>query len=390
MKKKKSMIILLTIVGISVATFSGYTYLNQINVISDFIIAELGDELNQEVSYYASGNINNMYFDSSKVDTNKISTYTAYLVSKDKKIPITVNVTDTTPPTADVISDLSFLTYTEVNANQLVENIFDESKVIATFLNGEVTKVYTDGGEYNEQLILTDEGNNTSILEAVISIIPDTEKPVIRGVKNKTLYVNESIDYLLGISATDDRDGDLTDELIVDDSNVNLSKEGVYIVMFNVTDVSGNTAKKKMKITVKKDIAPVISGTKDKTIFLNESVDFLSGVSATDDRDGNITDKLIVDKSKVNTSKAGKYPVTYKITDSSGNKTELTVSLTIKVKNTPSTTNAKTSDKTITSTKNENTSSNNSSNGFQFFDVEPSGTFTNGDVEPNGVHVGNW
>lgn len=27
---------------------------------------------------------------------------------------------------------------------------------------------------------------------------------------------------------------------------------------------------------------------------------------------------------------------------------------------------------------------------FQFFDVEPSGEFTNGDVKANGVHVGKW
>lgn len=390
MQKKKSIIILVGMLAIVVAIFSGYTYINQVNIKSDVIITELGDELNHNISYYASGNIQNMYFDSSEVDTNKISTYTAYLVSKDKKIPITVDVTDTTPPTADVISDLSFLTYTEVNANQLVENIFDESEVVATFLNGEVTKVYKDGGEYKEQLILTDEGNNTTKLDTVISIIPDTEKPVIRGVKNKTMYVNESIDYLVGIRATDERDGDLTDELIVDDSNVNLSKEGVYIVIFKVTDVSGNTAKKKMKITVKKDIAPVISGIKDKTIYVNESVDYLTGVSATDDRDGNITDKLIVDKSKVNTSKAGKYPVTYMITDSSGNKTDLTVSLTVKVKSTPSTTSTKSSDNTNTDTKKENTTSSSSNNSFKFFDVEPSGKDINGDVEPNGVQVGNW
>ncbi|CEH32875.1 glycosyl hydrolase family 18 protein [Romboutsia lituseburensis] len=63
--------------------------------------------------------------------------------------------------------------------------------------------------------------------------------------------------------------------------------------------------------------APVFSGIANKTIKVGEIFDALSGVTATDKEDGNLTDKIKV-SGKADTSKAGKYELTYSVTDSKG------------------------------------------------------------------------
>lgn len=61
---------------------------------------------------------------------------------------------------------------------------------------------------------------------------------------------------------------------------------------------------------------PEIEGIESKTVYLNDVFDILKNVKAIDKEDGDITDQLIVD-GNVDTSKAGEYIITYKVTDSS-------------------------------------------------------------------------
>ena len=63
--------------------------------------------------------------------------------------------------------------------------------------------------------------------------------------------------------------------------------------------------------------APVIHAT-DKTIEVGDEFDPKAGVTAKDAEDGDLTDKIEVVKNTVDTKKAGKYEVTYKVTDSDG------------------------------------------------------------------------
>ena len=76
--------------------------------------------------------------------------------------------------------------------------------------------------------------------------------------------------------------------------------------------------------------APQIVGTKDLEVYVGGTVSYKSGVSVTDDIDAK--PELIIDNSKVDLSKPGVYEVTYTATDAAGNKTEVTVKLTVKAK----------------------------------------------------------
>lgn len=77
-------------------------------------------------------------------------------------------------------------------------------------------------------------------------------------------------------------------------------------------------------------IAPVISGTKDLEAYTDGTVSYKSGVTVTDDQDPKPT--LEIDNSQVSMSVPGVYDVTYIATDAAGNKTSVTVKLTVKVK----------------------------------------------------------
>ena len=68
------------------------------------------------------------------------------------------------------------------------------------------------------------------------------------------------------------------------------------------------------------NVKPIISGANNKTIYIGASFNPLSGVTAKDNVDGNITKKIKV-SGKVNTKKAGTYKLTYSVTDKAKNKT---------------------------------------------------------------------
>ena len=77
--------------------------------------------------------------------------------------------------------------------------------------------------------------------------------------------------------------------------------------------------------------APTLSGVDDVTVMVGDSFDPLSGVTATDEEDGDLTDSIKVIGS-VDTTKAGEYELTYIVTDSQGAKTSKNRVVTVKTK----------------------------------------------------------
>ena len=51
---------------------------------------------------------------------------------------------------------------------------------------------------------------------------------------------------------------------------------------------------------------------------VGDTFDPMADVTATDAEDGNLTTKIVVEKNDVKTDVAGKYEVTYKVTDNQG------------------------------------------------------------------------
>ncbi len=79
--------------------------------------------------------------------------------------------------------------------------------------------------------------------------------------------------------------------------------------------------------------APVITAN-DKTLIVGDAFDAKADVTAKDAEDGDLTQKIEVINNTVDTSKAGSYEVTYKVTDSQGASVTKTITVTVKAKDT--------------------------------------------------------
>ena len=79
--------------------------------------------------------------------------------------------------------------------------------------------------------------------------------------------------------------------------------------------------------------APKITA-EDKTLTVGDTFDAMKDVTATDAEDGDLTDKIVITKNTVDTSKVGKYTVVYEVTDSHGIRVVRTIYVTVQQKTT--------------------------------------------------------
>ena len=82
---------------------------------------------------------------------------------------------------------------------------------------------------------------------------------------------------------------------------------------------------------------PVINA-EDKTLTVGDSFDPMDGVTASDAEDGDLTNKIEIAGNTVDTSKAGLYSVTYKVSDKDGASVEKSINVVVKEKTAPPTT----------------------------------------------------
>jgi hypothetical protein len=149
----------------------------------------------------------------------------------------------------------------------------------------------------------------------------DSEAPTITlsGDEKVTIEVGETYTDE-GATATDDVDGDLTDEIDIT-NNVDEDVIGTYYVTYNVSDASGNDAEEvKRTVYVVDEKVPLISllGNKEVTIEVGSTYAD-AGATAVDNYDGVITDDIVT-VNNVNDDVIGTYYVIYNVTDSEGNK----------------------------------------------------------------------
>ena len=73
----------------------------------------------------------------------------------------------------------------------------------------------------------------------MLTVLHDTEPPVISGVKDICAYVGNQIDYESGILVSDDHDENV--KLKIDSSAVNMKAGGSYPLTYSAVDSAGNT-----------------------------------------------------------------------------------------------------------------------------------------------------
>jgi hypothetical protein len=175
-----------------------------------------------------------------------------------------------------------------------------------------------------------DKAGNESIAKRLVTIV-DTTAPAItlKGENPMKVEVNGTFTEP-GFTAIDLFDRNITENVNVDTTGLNLTEIGQYNVVYSVADSSGNKASKTRVVNVVADLtAPVITlkGENPVTVAMNSEYKD-AGATALDNADGDLTESITA-KSDVDTSKVGTYTVTYFVSDKSEN--TATATRTVKV-----------------------------------------------------------
>lgn len=162
-------------------------------------------------------------------------------------------------------------------------------------------------GEYTIQYALNDKKYDLTVK------VVDTHAPTF-NVKNLDIDVGMKVDVKDVVS--DIKDETKTKAYFKKDYD--FTKEGKQNVTVVVEDEGGNKTEKEIEVNIVMDTEkPELTGLHDLTVKVNGDVDYLSGLTAKDNRDP--SPKITVDSSDVNLKKAGTYTVKYTVKDRSGN-----------------------------------------------------------------------
>lgn len=161
--------------------------------------------------------------------------------------------------------------------------------------------------------------------------IVDTKKPTVK-LKKLVYYVNRNQPLYAKNTVAEVNDASLTQIYFLKKENSEelvkektYEKVGTYIERVVVRDEQGNTSfPMRIKVIVANElVVPVIKGAEDKVIHIGDAFNAREGVTAYDNEDGDLTNKIVV-TGKVQTNTVGRYTLTYTVTDSSKNMAKVT------------------------------------------------------------------
>ncbi len=147
--------------------------------------------------------------------------------------------------------------------------------------------------------------------------VRDHTPPVITSDREVLeLSVNDDSNKLLtGLTATDDRDGDLTDSILIGTHSKFISK-GVCDLTYLVFDSSNNVGKFTRRVRYTDYSEPAFSLKEPLMFTSNDTVSMFPKISLTDCLDGDISSKVKIVVNDVDSSKVGTYYVTFEASNS--------------------------------------------------------------------------
>ncbi|MFP4051009.1 MAG: PKD domain-containing protein [Thermoplasmata archaeon] len=198
---------------------------------------------------------------------------------------------------------------------------------------------FTDAGEYQVTLKVTDESGNYDT-DIVNVSVEDTEKPVADAGEDRTAMVEEKVTFD-GSGSTDNVGIDSYTWTIEDETyqgktvDYYFENESEYVVTLNVSDYAGNYDTDTVIITVNNDDnPPVADAGEDRTVSYGEI--FILDASGSYDDNGIVNYTWFLEDgafygkiTNISIEKLGTYPVTLEVEDSNGQKDSDTVNITI-------------------------------------------------------------
>lgn len=270
--------------------------------LSTKVTIELGDEKGINVTDILD--ISKDDAKSAKLNTKDVNffkegNYKATISYKDKDYDIKVKVKDTVAPKITVSDNIVVQTNNPLHMSDIITNVTelsgnidasfkdkpktestDNTESVSATENTESTEsgsasviavggcnlkhndeiTYTKSGDYDNTITVTDDAGNTSDIDIKISVI---DAPSINGISDKTVTVGDTVDYLSGVTATDGKGTDITGNIEVDSSKVDINTPGTYQITYKVTDSYGFSTGANCNITVNEKKEEVADNTSD-------------------------------------------------------------------------------------------------------------------------------
>lgn len=184
-------------------------------------------------------------------------------------------------------------------------------------------------GKYSILYQVTDDRGYLVRKERTITVLPKitsiNHAPKITA-DDISIIKGDNFEPLIGVSAYDYEDGDLTKNIEIIENNVDINVAGVYTIIYRVCDKLGASTTYTRAITVTQPLVKLNKPPKiyhklnHKNIILaKRNLDMLkSDIIAYDEEDGDLTDKIEIIESNIDYNIHGTYIVKYKVTDNDG------------------------------------------------------------------------
>lgn len=374
--KKKTLVIVGVVLGISLLILGAgvgcYLYYQPY----DRVVLEVGDRMIEPDALLKHGQKGSSFVEPVSVDMGHIGSYPVKIKNGLFTYKTVVEVVDTVAPEVTAKESYEFYQDTEVSPEEFLQEIRDLTKTTASFAE---TVDFSRWGWQDVDIVVTDEGNNETRVSVRAHILDrnvitylerERNQPVAPenlfvdgtapgeytleptldtidfgefGHHNIQMHIHEDI-YTIDIYVCDRVApvGTVPESYdwwtgtpleaarlvsnIQDDSEVTVffkeeldySKAGTVPVTVVLRDAFDNQTEYTSTLVLAEDTqAPAITVSGDLHISIGENANYYSGVSAVDNKDGEV--KPQVDKSQVNEGVEGSYTVTYTARDSSGN-----------------------------------------------------------------------
>ncbi len=276
------------------------------------------------------------------VDTSELGSFT-----------VTYNVTDSQGAAADQVTrTVNIVALGDTECSDAVDNDGDE------LIDAEDPTCHTDGNAGNPDSY--DQNINDENAKPVITLVGEDPVSVTQG----SSYADQ------GATASDEEDGDITEDIVVGGDTIDTNTIGTYTITYNVTDSQGAAADEVTRtvevvsggtngggenpacsdsldndedgLTDSEDPAchtdgdaenpesydgdldsenskPIITLTGAATSTVTVGGTFTDpGATASDEEDGDITEDIVVGGDTIDTNTIGTYTITYNVTDSQG------------------------------------------------------------------------
>lgn len=245
--------VLLSVLG--AGAFFFYLFAYRVEPAFSTATYELGEGISRSLEDYLLGtewSVGLAELDLSQVDGGRAGTYQAAVTHGGKEFLYEIVIQDTVAPEILLRDEPIYLAAgREYGPDALVAGVEDQDNQVTVGFHGlgvlDKTVRFEDTGDYTCIVAAVDSSGNRSL--ASVSVTVDTA-PVISGIQDFYIALGSQVNYLERVTATDERDGDLTRRITVDDGAVELEKEGIYTLTYRVVDDLGLDTESRAQVTV--------------------------------------------------------------------------------------------------------------------------------------------